>query len=205
MPVSGTGATLLARAFAIAAISALSACGSFYVDDSIHDLTAAERAPVAAPKPVQLIFDFQTKGVSNTRARDLVSAQATTAVKDSGLFSTVGPDAQPDGAVVQVTINNVPLDDNAFAKGFMVGFTFGLVGTTVGDGYICTVDYLGGPNEARITKMERDAIYTSLGATASTPVHATKMKGLDEALHLMVHKCVGNALNDLARDPGFGK
>jgi hypothetical protein len=196
---------MLARAAAIAVVSMLAACGTFYVDNNVHDLAPAERVAVAQPRPVQLLFDFQTKGVSNSRARDLVKDKVTQAVQDSGLFSTVSPEPQANGALLQVTINNVPLSDDAFMKGFAVGFTFGIVGTTVGDGYIVTADYIGGPNDAKISKSLRDAIYTSLGATAPTPDHATKTKSLDEALNLMVHKSVGNALNELARDPGFNK
>ncbi|HEY0105440.1 MAG TPA: hypothetical protein VGB91_05095 [Rhizomicrobium sp.] len=205
MPTYRDGLKLLARACAIGLLSALGACGTFYVDSNLHDLAPSERVGVANPKPVQLLFDFQTKGASNSRARDELVAPVTKAVQDSALFSDVGPAPAAGGALLQVTVNNVPLTDDAFARGFAVGFTFGLVGTTVGDGYVCTVDYVGAPDAAKITKVERDAIYTSLGATASTPEHATKAKSLDEAVHLMLHKCVGNALNDLARDPAFSK
>ncbi len=199
------GLKMLARACAVGFLSVLGACGTFYVDNNLHDLAPSERAAVANPKPVQLLFDFQTKGASNSRARDQLTAPVTQAVQDSAVFSAVSAAPAPSGAILQVTINNVPLTDDAFARGFAVGFTFGLVGTTVGDGYVCTAEYVGGTDAAKITKVERDAIYTSLGATASTPQHATKVKSLDEAVHLMVHKCVGNVLNDLARDPAFAK
>ncbi len=196
---------VLARAAAAGALACLGACAAFYVDNTTHDLTAAERATVPTPRPVQLLFDFQTKGVTNTAARDQIRDTVTVAVQDSGLFSKVGNDPQDGGAVLQVTINNVPLSDDAFIKGFATGLTFGLVGSTVGDGYICTADYLGGTGATRITKQVRDAIYTSLGATAPTPDHARKMSNGTEAIRVMTHKCVGNALDALARDPGFPK
>jgi len=205
MSIVQSGVRFCARLAAVAVLSSLGACASFYVDNQVKDLAPAERAAVASPKPAQLLFDFQTKGVSNTTARDSVKDIVVKAVNDSGAFSVVSPDPQPNGAVLQVTINNVPLTDDAFAKGFVTGFTFGLVGSTVGDGYICTVDYLGGSGGQKITKSTRDAIYTSLGATASTPPHADKAKGITEAVTLMAHKCVGNALDALVRDPGFGQ
>ena len=205
MSVFDTGAKLFARLAAVGVLSMLAACGTFYVDTNIHDLTPAERAIVATPRPVQLLFDFQTKGVSNSTARDYVKNTVIQAVEDTGLFSAVGPDAQPGGAILQVTINNVPLSDDAFAKGFVTGFTFGLVGNTVGDGYICTAEYIGGPNDPKISKSVRDAIYTSLGATASAPQHAQKVSNMDAAVKAMTHKCVGNAIDQVARDPGFAK
>jgi len=41
----------------------------------------------------------------------------------------VSGDPTSNGALLNVTINNIPLTDNAEAKGFMTGFTLGLVGT----------------------------------------------------------------------------
>ncbi len=199
------GLKLLARACAVGLLTVLGACGTFYVDNNIHDLAPSERVTVTDPKPVQLLFDFQTKGTPNTTAHDHLVDTVTVAVQDSAVFSAVSSAPVPSGAIVQVTINNVSLTDDVFIKGFAVGFTFGLVGTTVGDGYICTIDYVAGPGAAKITKVARDAIYTSLGATAPTPEHATKVGNVDAAVHLMTHKCVGNALDELARDPAFAK
>ncbi len=205
MTIFRSGAKLIARALAVASVTLLGACASFYVDNTVHEVTPAERVAVAHRMPVQFLFDFQTKGASNTRARDLTKDRVTKAVQDSGLFSTVASEPQPNGALLQVTINNVPLSDDAFAKGFAVGLTFGLAGATVGDGYVCTIDYIGGPNEPKITKMSRDAIYTSIGATASKPNAAVKVSNIDEAVNIMVRTVVSNGLNELAGDPAFGK
>lgn len=184
-------------------LAVLPGCASFYVDDSLHDLSATEKVAVANPRPVQLLFDFQTKGVSNARATDRIRGYVVSAVQGSGLFSQVTTDPAPNGAVLNVVINNVPLTDDAFAKGFMTGFTLGLVGSNVGDGYICTIDYLPGGNGPKVEKSLRDAIYTSLGATAGTPPHAQKMSGIDAAVQTMVRQVVSNTLNEVAKDPGF--
>jgi hypothetical protein len=194
-----------ARVVAAVVLTMLSGCASVYVDTNIKELTPAERVSVANPQPVQLLFEFQTKGVQNGQATDLLKDAVWNTVRGSGLFSQVGEGPAANGALLHITINNVPLSDDAFAKGFVTGFTFGLVGNTVGDGYVCTVDYLSGPNAQKITTITRDAIYTSLGATASTPQHAQKVAGFTEAANLMARKIVGNGLNDLAKAPGFAK
>lgn len=190
----------IARAAVFAACLGLTGCGTFYVDDQLHDVTAADRVTVAHPGPVQVLFDFQTKGVTNSRATDYLRSEVQGVVNGSGLFSQVSDAPVPGGAVLNLTINNVPLDDSAFAKGFVTGFTFFIVGNTVGDGYICTVEYLPGAGGTRISHQARDAVYTSLGATAPTPPHARRMANIDEAVRAMARKCLGNPLNELARD-----
>ena len=197
-----------ARILAVVALAApLGACiaPTFYVDNAMHDIAPGQYQTVANPKPVQLLFDFQTKGASNTRARDQVQDTIAATVKESMLFSPVSTDPQPNSAILQVTINNVPLSDDAFAKGFAVGLTLGLAGTTVGDGYICTVQYSAGAGATPISKEVRDAIYTSIGATASTPPHADKADDGKDAVITMARKCVANAVDQMSRDPGFPK
>lgn len=188
------------RAACFAACLMLGGCGTFYVDDTLKEVGPTDKATVANPQPVQVLFDFQTKGAHNGAATDYVKKEAIGVVQNSGLFSSVSEAPVPSGAVVSLTINNVPLTDDAFAKGFVTGFTFGLVGSTVGDGYICTVDYLPPAGGAKVSKSVRDAIYTSLGATGSQPQHTRKMKGMDDAVMTMTRKCLGNPLNDVGKE-----
>jgi hypothetical protein len=194
-----------ARAAAVFMFVALGGCASFYVDSSLKEVTPADKVAVANPQPVQLLFEFQTKGVRNGQATDMLRDTVTAAVKDSGLFSQVGDQPVANGALVSVTLNNVPLTDDAFAKGFMTGFTLGLVGNTVGDGYICTIDYSAGPSIPKLTITNRNAIYTSLGATSGPKQPADKMKSADEAAKTMTRRTIANGLNDLAKNPDFAK
>lgn len=73
-------------------------------------------------------------------------------VSQSGLFSQVSYDPVPSGRKLSISINNIALTDNVAAKGFGVGLTFGLVGTMVTDGYICTVNYVE-PKHDAVTKV----------------------------------------------------
>jgi len=196
------------RGAAVAAIlvmSMLSGCATAYVDTTLKDLKAEDRVKVANAQPVQLVFEFQTKGTPNSQATEMLKPVVLKAVQESGAFTQITETPPANKALLHIAINNVALSDDAFAKGFVTGFTFGLVGSTVGDGYICTLDYFPAGGGPKITKSERDAIYTSLGATASTPQHAQKMPGLEQAVNFMARKIVANAVNELAKDPAFGK
>ncbi len=188
-------------AFAMFALATLSGCVSPYIDSQLQDVAPAK---IASPQPVQVIFEFQTKGVTSGAATDMVRPTVMSALQDSGLFSQISDGPVPNGALLHIVINNVPLSDDAYAKGFVTGFTFGIVGNTVGDGYICSFDYKGGPNGKMISKEVRDAIYTSLGATAQ-PQHAEPMPDLKTAALTMAKRVVDNGLNEIAQDPGFGK
>ena len=128
------GVRVCARLAAVVLIAALGGCASFYVDMNLKDVTPANRVAVAKPKPVQLLFEFQTNGVRNVIASEKLRPKVLDTVRASGAFSDVSEAPVPGGALLNITLNNVVLTDDAFAKGFVTGFTFGLVGSTVGDG-----------------------------------------------------------------------
>ena len=188
----------------LVALLMLPACtGTQYLDNSIGELTPAEKVSVADPQPVQVLYEFQTKGVANGQATDYTKEMVADTIKSSGLFSQVSTDPVPNGALLHIVINNVPLDD-AFAKGFVTGLTLGLAGSTVGDGYVCNAEYLPAPKTPEIDANIRDAIYTSIGAT-NGPQNATQMPDIKTAVQTMVHRVVSHMLNDLAKDPKFAQ
>ena len=193
----------LARACAaVTALILLSGCATAYLDSSVAELSPSEKVAVAHPQPVQLLFEFKTKGSFNGTATDLLKQTVVDTVQRSGDFSQISTDPVPNGALLHISIDNVPLSDDAFAKGFVTGFTFGLVGSTVGDGYICTADYQAAPNAPVVTKTMRDAIYTSMGAT-SGPQHAEKMASPKDAAFAMTERVVSHLVNDVANDPSL--
>lgn len=177
-------------------------CANFYVDNGLRDADSAQLKKPASPKPVQLFFTFQTKGSPNLRATEHFKDQVTQLVAQSGLFSRVEDVASPDAGTLQITINNVPLSDNAAAKGVMTGLTLGLVGNTVGDGYVCDLRYKATDASAPINAQVNHAIYTSLGAT-SGPEAATKVSGIEEAASTMVRQAVKSLLKKLSDTPQF--
>ena len=182
----------------------MSGCSvSPYVDTGLPDLGPQEKVAVANPKSVQLIFEFQTNGVGNGQATDLFKSEVLSTVRDSGLFLQPGAAPVPDGSLLHIVINNVALTDDAVSKGFATGLTLGLAGSTVTDGYICTVDYLVGGTK-KIEQVTRDAIYSNIGAKASPP-HAEKMPSVLIAVKTVTRRTVSHALNDLAKSPDFPK
>jgi hypothetical protein len=186
----------------LAAATVLTGCANFYVDRGTPEISTSQYQKPIEPKPVQLLFEFQTKGVVNARATDHLKAQIGEMVKASGLFSAVESAPVAGGAVLNVTLNNVPLTDDVFTKGFVTGLTFGLAGSQVSDGYVCTVTYLTAQQAEAIKKMARHAIHTQVGAGAA-PANGIKVESIEVAVRTMTRQIVSTALNELSRDPAF--
>ena len=200
------GAKALVRAAVVCTVTMLTGCGTFYVDNGIQDLKPEDKAKIANPQPVQLLVEFQTKGVANGNGTDEIKPMVLSAVQNSGLFSQVSGDPASNGSLLHITLNNIPLtgdENDAYAKGFLVCFTFGIAGTTVGDGYVCTISYQAKPGAPEISKEVRNAIYAAIGASADAPQHADKVASMQAAVETMVKRTVDKGLNDLAKDPAF--
>jgi hypothetical protein len=186
-----------------AAMLSLAGClsPSFYVDPALGEVNPADRVTVNDKRPVQLIFEFQTNGTANAKAQKLLAKQITDQVSGSGLFSQVSTTPAASGALLSITINNVPQKDAA-GKGFATGFTFGAVGTTVTDYYIATAKYVPAAGAATITKEAKHALHTHIGAGAA-PEGMTPSKNAEEAVRTDARQLVDHLLNDIAKDPGF--
>lgn len=180
----------------------LTGCASFYVDTATKEVPAADFTKPANPRPVHFLFEFQTKGVANSRATDLLKGQIVDQVKGAGLFAAVEDKPVADGAILSIKLNNVPLTDNAFGKGFVTWLTFGLAGNQVTDGYVCTVEYLGAGAAEPVRKTARHAIHTVIGAKEAPP-NATPVEGIEAAVRTMTRQIVSSALKALSDDPGF--
>jgi hypothetical protein len=192
-------------ATALLALGALSGCVSLYVDNGLRDVQPSEYQHAQTPQPVQLLFSFTTKGTANTRATNALKQEVGNTVTASGLFSSVSSEPLAGGALLSITIDNVPItsQDEAVAKGFATGLTFGLVGSAVSDGYVCTVQYQAGPAAPRLTEVVHHAIHATVGAHGA-PANSTKAASAEIAVKTMARQAVGNALKALAADPAFG-
>lgn len=196
----------LQRFFTIGVLATLTAlasgCASVYVDTATREVDAAQFRKPAQPQAAQLLFEFQTKGALNTRATDFLKAQVTEQIKTSGLFSQVDEKPVAGGALLSVTLNNVPLTDDAFTKGFVTGLTFGLAGSQVSDGYVCTVKYVGPGQPEALVKTARHAIHTTVGAS-SAPANGVKADSIEAAVRTMTRQVVSTTLDELSRDERF--
>lgn len=194
-------AFLRALAMALFTVS-LTGCVSMYVDNTVKEVAVADYQKPAQAKPVQLFFEFRTKGVLNQQATGYLKARVTDQIRGSGLFSEVSEGPVADGASLSVVLDNVPMSDDAFSKGFATGLTFGLAGSQVGDGYLCTATYRGPDTPTPIVKKARTAIYTTMG-NAGTPTNADKAANGEEAITRVVRIAVSQVLNETTRDPSF--
>lgn len=186
----------------LAGAALLTGCANFYVDGNTKEVPASAFAKPEQPEPVQLVVEFQTKGVTNARATGQLKTMVADSVRSTGLFSEVRDVPAPKAGLLSVTLNNVPLTDDAAAKGFMAGLTFGAAGQQVTDGYICTVSYLAPGQITPIVKTARHAIHTTVGA-AHAPANSWKAPSIQEAVRTMVRQVMSVTLNDLSHDPAF--
>ncbi|MBS0375698.1 MAG: hypothetical protein JSR73_14055 [Proteobacteria bacterium] len=194
------------RALALlASATLLGGCATMYVDNAVKDVAASEYHKPATPGPVQLLWSFHTKGSTNARATTLLQDDARNAVIATGLFTSVSPDAVEGGAILSIVLDNVPVtsEGGAIGKGVATGATFGLVGSEVVDGYVCTVEYLAGPKATKITKVVQHAIHTTIG-NKGAPQNATKAASAREAIGTVTRQAISNALLNLSNDPAFG-
>jgi hypothetical protein len=195
----GGALRVAARLAAAAVVVVLTGCASSYVDTATKEVPVAQYKKPVSAKPVQLMFEFQTKGAPNARATEALKAQVVEQVKGSGLFAEVKDGPARGGAILSITLNNVPLDDNAFGKGFVTGLTFGLAGSKVTDGYVCTAKFVSDGHPEPIVKTARHAIHTTVGAGAAPP-NAVKADSIEAAVRTMTRQVVSAALNDLSTE-----
>lgn len=94
----------------------------------------------------------------DTRLRDQVRLQLLA----SGAVKEVLSTSDPSKLLLKVDMDNVGDMGTAMAKGFGTGLTFGLVGSTVKDGYVFTATYQR-PGLPPIQKVYKHAIHTTVG------------------------------------------
>lgn len=184
---------------ALAASAFMTGCASMYVDTATKEVPVSEMKKPAQVKPTQVVFEFQTKGAPNAAATNLLKEGVLAQVNESGLFA---PASGPGAAMLTISLNNIPLTKDAASQGFVTGLTFGLAGSAVTDGYVCTVSYLPAGQSAPIVKTARHAIHTTLGS-GSPPAGAGKPVDPTTAVKTMTRDVISNALRDLSLDPSF--
>lgn len=177
-----------------------------YIYDGLPDLKPEDRTVVARPQPVQLLFQFKSRGAPNARGTKYLKDEVVETVKTSGLFSEVDDGPTANGAVLSIEIDNVaPTTDirDAEAKGFTTGLTLFVAGNNVVDHYACKVSYVAGPTAPTIDRSAEHAMITQIGLINKAPEHAVKVGSMKDAISVMTRQIISNPLNDLAKDPGF--
>ncbi|KLD72472.1 hypothetical protein [Xanthomonas pisi] len=195
-----TGLRALRAALALLLCASLSACITVksYVDPALPVVTQSQFTAPSAPDPVLVLFEFRTKGNANARATEEMRSRVIAAVAQSHQFGQIGGNA-PGAGQLRLVIDNVPLTDNAAAKGFGTGLTFGLAGSLVTDGYICTAVYTRAGKTTQTTV--KHALHTTVGNKAGPAGLPAKTPA--EAANVVVDQLVLNALKQLAAQGAF--
>lgn len=205
MPVSATAyrPRVLGGLVVIALALALTGCASFYIDPRLPEVKAEQIKRPATPQPTQLLVDFQTNGAPNPRAVAEVQPMVLKAVQEAGLFSEVKTEPVGSKALLTIVINNVGDAKDAAARGFATGLTLGLAGSTVTDGFVCTVRFTQ-PGSAEFTTQVQHSLITTLGATA-TPAGLKPAPSARAAVEQIVNQMVLTSMQRLAADPSFAR
>ena len=200
-------ATAAALVVAVGAFGlARPAAAAAYVGAELGDVKPADKAVVANPQPVQIIFEFRTKGAPNAQATKFAKDKVIQFVRDTGVFSEVSEQPTPNGAILSVVIDNAvdaEAMNEAKMQGAVTGATLFIAGSNVRDDYVATIEYVAGPGAAPIKRKATHFIITQIGLINSTPEGAVKVGKTVDAFFMMARQIVTNPLNDIARDPGF--
>ena len=179
------------------------AMAKFYVNAALGDVKPEAKVTVAEPKPVQLIFTFQTNGKLNGRATKYAKPIMIEDMKKLGVFADFVETPTADGALLSIDFNNIP-EKGAAGKGFATGFTFGLKGLFVTDFYEVTFKYVPANGKPVITKLIKHALHLKKG-NKEVESPGILVKNADAAVRMVIAQVSAHGLNDLASDPGFGQ
>lgn len=200
--MSSEPAVLRSFVLAAALTASLSGCMTLnsYIDPALPTVRAEELRASRPAQPVHMLFEFRTKGAANARATELAKPIVLETVRSTALFSDVAEAPVAGGRTLTIVIDNVPITQDAAARGFATGLTFGLAGNMVTDGYVCTATYTA-PGAAPKKKEVNHALHTTIG-NAEGPKGLTAMKP-DEAFPVIVRQLTLNALQAIRKDAGL--
>lgn len=182
-------------------LSATEVQAKFLVDATLGEVKAEEKVVVSQPRAVQLLFEFQTDGVTNAKATKEVGPILTEELKATGIIATISETPIEGGDTLSIVINNIT-EKGAASKGFKAGLTFGLAGVLVADNYDAQFSYRRGTNPAPITRTVQHRIYFKFGSKKD-PENAVVVKNAKAAVRLMLHQTVAHGMNRIAADPAF--
>ena len=169
-----------------------------YVDSALPPADKTHVPAVERSQPVQALYEFRTRGVANAGATEQTRAAVMEVLQGSGVFSAVSAEPVAAGRRLIITIDNVPITshEDAMAKGFGTGLTFGLIGTMVTDGYVCEATY-SAPAAEPVKLSYRHAIHTTIGNASGPP--GLEGRTPAEAANLLVRQLTWSVLRDLGK------
>lgn len=178
----------------------------FFVDGSELAIPPEQKIVPTAPKPVQLLFEFQRDGGPNPQATKYVKPFIVEDLKASGFFSEVLDTPAAEGAVLSIKFNNIiKPDELAKAKkdGFRTGLTFGLFASTVvTDYYQVTFEYIAHSGATPVTTVVYHRLVTTMGKIKE-PIPGVQFKKVDHAVRELVRQATGRGINNVFTPPAI--
>lgn len=170
-----------------------------YVDPALPLVSKSQLVAPSDPKPVQVLFEFRTKGNANAAATNAMRPRVVAVASESGVFAGVSSDSSVPGGLFKFVIDNVPGTDDAVAKGIGTGLTFGLAGSLVTDLYLATASYV---NEGRRTEVTlQHALHSTVGNKSGPP--GLSAVSMADGVNQVVDQLTWNALKQLADKGAF--
>jgi hypothetical protein len=183
------------------AFSVPASAAKYFVNPQLGDVKPEDKVTVASPKPVQIIYEFQTNGVTNARATGFTKPIFVARLKSEGVFSDVVDTPVNSGAILSVVFNNVA-EAGAAGQGFRTGLTFGLVGLFVTDNYVVTINYIPATGKTPISKSIQHALHVKMG-NKKVEDPGIPVRNANEAVTMVLQQVASHAANQLAKDPAF--
>lgn len=151
----------------------LTGCFSAYVENKAPALS--EIKPSFQPKPVNVQVEAYSNGEKNDKLQQAIQPKIIEVLNNT---KVLGVDAYST-ATLKVKVQENFDKGSTFAKGFLTGFTFFLVGTTSEANYTMDISLI--ENGAPVfNRQYNQKVYATAGATAGTPDNARKVD-LDQA------------------------
>lgn len=177
----------------------------FFVDGNLKDVSASQIERLERPRPVQLLFAYKERDLVDPNISDLLAQDVEKVISSSGLFTAVNSGPATGGAIVNITIERFKDTDAEIARGIAAGLSFGVVGSTRTDPFVCKVDYIAAPGTQKFTTDVRHAIYLPFGVVDFRPKGMVLAKSWRDALRTVTRQSVTASLKQLSQSPDFRK
>ena len=136
-----------------------------FVDPSVPKISYEDLKKRSEPLRLKLVVEFQRNGEPLKEGDSVLRDTTERVLRSTGLIISTDKDVVGD---MKVVVNNVGNVGDAVAKGVGTGLTFGLVGSTVMDGYEMKVAITINGKTASRTAIKH-ALYTAIGNTTLPP------------------------------------
>jgi len=186
------------RLFALCALALVSLSGCIsvkvYVDPSMAKTGYEDLRKPAEPLALKVNVEFLRNGKRVANAENELRGDVERILRATGV---IVPSASAENGEISVTVNNVGDLGSAAGKGFATGMTFGLVGTSVQDGYEMSVTLT--IHGSSVTKSGYKDVLISTVGNKKAPEGLTPTSP-SAGFATVVEQMLLNALSDLQKD-----